>query len=32
MKGKFLRIVQLDILLESNHPFLQHRTAEWNFR
>lgn len=23
-------IVQLDILLESNHPRLKHRTAEWN--
>lgn len=25
-------IVQLDILLESNHPLLKHGTAEWNSR
>lgn len=25
-------IVQLDILLECNHPLLKHGTAEWNSR
>lgn len=27
-----ISIVQLDILLESSHPPLEHKKAEWNFR